>query len=96
MSTKTWLFDKAHHTYIWIYFSYTPCCIIVTAKGITAKDSESSSPGLIGKRDGVLLVHPSILIGFVRMMRNYVIENATGVFKSLYEKMKGNQNNSSI
>jgi hypothetical protein len=53
----------------------TDCCIIVTARGITAKDSESESPGLIGKRDGILLIHPSILIGVVRIIRNFIIEN---------------------
>lgn len=37
----------------------TECSIIVSAKGITEKDSDGGRAGLMGYRDGILLVHPS-------------------------------------
>ena len=54
----------------------TDYCIIVTKKGIKPKDCEKESSNLIGKREGIFLVHPSIVVGIARLMRNFMIENA--------------------
>jgi hypothetical protein len=54
----------------------TDCSIIVTAKGITAKDSEGGKIGLIGRREGILLVHPSIVVGIATLLRNSIIEKS--------------------
>ena len=52
----------------------TDYCIVVTAKGITAKDSKNFRTGLIGKREGVLLVHSKIVVGIAELTRNFLIE----------------------
>ena len=52
----------------------TDYCIVVTAKGITAKDSKNFRTGLIGKREGVLLVHSKIAVGIAELTRNFLIE----------------------
>jgi hypothetical protein len=54
----------------------TDCSIIVTAKGITAKDSEGGRAGLIGRREGILLVHPSVVVGIATLLRNSIIEKS--------------------
>jgi len=54
----------------------TDYCIIVTRKGIKPKDCEKEPSSLIGKREGIFLVHPSIVVGIARLMRNFMIENA--------------------
>ena len=51
----------------------TEYCIIVSAKGITNRDSKNCNT-LIGKRDDILLVHPTIAIGVGEMTRNFIIE----------------------
>ena len=51
----------------------TDFSIIVTAKGITKKDSNNS---LIGKREDILLVHPSMVVEIARMLRSFIIEMA--------------------
>ena len=53
----------------------TDCSIIVTAKGIRPKDCESKNSTLIGKRGGILLLHPSIVVGIVTVMRNFILRN---------------------
>jgi hypothetical protein len=52
----------------------TDYCIVVTAKGITAKDSKNFRTGLIGEREGVLLVHPKMVIAVAELTRKFVIE----------------------
>jgi hypothetical protein len=54
----------------------TDYCIVVTAKGITTKDSKTYRTGIIGKRDNVLLAHPNIAIAVAELTRNFVIEKA--------------------
>jgi hypothetical protein len=54
----------------------TDIVIIVTKKGIRPKDCIGEPSTLIGIREGIFLVHPSILVGVVRLMRNFLIENA--------------------
>jgi hypothetical protein len=54
----------------------TDYCIIVTKKGIKPKDCEKEPSNLIGKREGIFLVHPSVVVGVARLMRNFMIENA--------------------
>jgi hypothetical protein len=51
-------------------------CIVVTANGITAKDSKIYQTSLIGKREGVLIVHPKIVVGVAELTRNFLIEKA--------------------
>jgi hypothetical protein len=53
----------------------TDCCIIVTKKGIKPKDCQGEPSSLIGKREGIFLVHPSIVVGVARLIRNFIIEN---------------------
>jgi hypothetical protein len=59
----------------------TDTCIIVTTNRISAKDSKSGREGLIGKRDGILLVHHSLAAGIAEETRNCVIEK-TRLIKS--------------
>jgi len=54
----------------------TDYCIVVTEKGITTKDSKIYRTGLIGKREGVLLVHPKIVVGVAQLTRTFLIEKA--------------------
>jgi hypothetical protein len=54
----------------------TDYCIVVTAKGITTKDSKIYRTGIIGKRENVLLAHPNIAIAVAELTRNFVIEKA--------------------
>jgi hypothetical protein len=51
----------------------TDFSIIVTAKGITKKDSNNS---LIGKREDILLVHPTMVVELARLLRSFIIETA--------------------
>jgi hypothetical protein len=53
----------------------TDCCIIVSSKVITSKDSKNCTT-LIGNRDDVLLVHPTIAVGVGEMTRNFIIEKS--------------------
>ena len=55
----------------------TDFCIIVTAKGITTKDSKIYHTSLIGKREGVLFVHPKIVVGVAQLTRKFLIEKST-------------------
>jgi hypothetical protein len=55
----------------------TNYCYIVTSKSksITTKDSKNCrAAGLIGKRDGILLVHQSIAVDVAEETRNFIIE----------------------
>jgi uncharacterized protein DUF2130 len=52
----------------------TDYCIVVTAKGITTKDSKSYRTCIFGKRDNVLLIHPKIAIPVAELTRNFVVE----------------------
>ena len=52
----------------------TDYCIVVTAKGITTKDSKIYRTGLIGKREGVVFVHPKIVVGVAQLTRTFLIE----------------------
>lgn len=52
----------------------TDYCIVVTEKGITTKDSKIYRTGLIGKREGVLFVHPKIVVGVAELTRSFLIE----------------------
>jgi hypothetical protein len=52
----------------------TDTCIIVTTNRIPAKDSVNRRKGLIGKRDGILLVHHSLAVGMAEEIRAYTIE----------------------
>ena len=54
----------------------TEYCIVVTENGITSKDSKIYRTGLIGKREGVLFVHPKIVVGVAQLTRNFLIEKA--------------------
>jgi hypothetical protein len=59
----------------------TDYCIVVSAKGITAKDSKNFRTGLIGEREGVLLVNPKIAIALGELTRKFIIEK-TKLMKS--------------
>lgn len=72
----------------------TDYCIVVSAKGITAKDSKNFRTGLIGEREGILLVNPKLAIPVAELTRNFVIEKTkliknsngrTSKEKKLYE-----------
>jgi hypothetical protein len=52
----------------------TDYCILVTAKGITSRDSKNYGSHLIGKREEILLVHPTIAVGVAELTRKFVIE----------------------
>ena len=52
----------------------TDYCILVTANGITTKDSKGFRTGLIGEREGVLLVNPKMVIAVAELTRRFVIE----------------------
>jgi hypothetical protein len=52
---------------------HTDFCVIVTTRGITKNDSNNS---LIGKREGILLVHPSIVVEIARLLRSFIIKMA--------------------
>jgi hypothetical protein len=49
-------------------------CILVTTNGITSKDSKIRRAGLIGKRDGILLIHQSLAVGVAEETRNFIVE----------------------
>lgn len=51
----------------------TDFSIIVTEKGITKKDSNNT---LIGTREGILLVHPAIVVEIAKLLRSFIIESA--------------------
>ena len=51
----------------------TDYSIIVTANGITDRDSNNT---LIGTREGILLVHPSIVVQIAKLLRSFIIEMA--------------------
>jgi hypothetical protein len=70
----------------------TDISIIVTKKGIKQKDCVGEPSSLIGIREGIFLVHPSILVGVARLMRNFMIENTNqkkinNGAESKYQKM---------
>jgi Uncharacterized protein conserved in bacteria (DUF2130) len=65
----------------------TDYCIVVTAKGITTKDSKTYRTGIIGKRDNVLLAHPNIAIAVAELTRNFVIEKAQLVKITMEESL---------
>jgi hypothetical protein len=48
----------------------TDFCVIVTEKGITENDSKNR---LIGTREEILLVHPSLVIEIAKLLRNFII-----------------------
>jgi hypothetical protein len=52
----------------------TDYCIVVSAKGITANDSKNFRTGLIGEREGVLLINPKMAIALAELTRKFVIE----------------------
>ena len=54
----------------------TDYSIIVTSKGITPRDSAGDKVGLIGRREGVLLVHPSVVVGVATLLRNSIVEKS--------------------
>ena len=51
----------------------TDFSVIVTSKDITEKDSNNT---LIGTREGILLVHPSIVVEICKLLRSFIIEMA--------------------
>jgi hypothetical protein len=51
----------------------TDFSIIVTEKGITKKDSNNT---LIGMREGIYLVHPTIVVEIGKLLRTFIIEMA--------------------
>jgi hypothetical protein len=60
----------------------TDHCIIVTSKGITARDSKSYRISIIGKRENVVLIHPKI-VGLVgELTRSFIIEKTQAVNNS--------------
>jgi hypothetical protein len=60
----------------------TDHCIIVTSKGITARDSKSYRISIIGKRENVVLIHPKI-VGLVgELTRSFIIEKTQAVKNS--------------
>jgi hypothetical protein len=52
----------------------TNYCILVTTNMIAPKDSKNHRAGLIGKRDGILLVHQSLAVGVAEETRNFIVE----------------------
>jgi hypothetical protein len=54
----------------------TDYCIIVTAKGIRSKDSKIYQTSLIGKREEVYFVHPTMVGLLAQLTRNFIIEKA--------------------
>jgi hypothetical protein len=51
----------------------TDYSIIVTEKGITKKDSDNS---LIGSREGIWLIHPTMVVEIAKIFRNFIMESA--------------------
>ena len=51
----------------------TDYSIIVTAKGITKRDSNHT---LIGTREGIYLVHPTIVVEIAKLIRSFIIRMA--------------------
>ena len=54
----------------------TDFCIIVTKKGIKPKDCGGEQSSVMGKREGIFLVHPTTVVGVARMIRDFIMENA--------------------
>ena len=52
----------------------TDFCFIVTAKGISTKDSKIYHTSLIGKREEVYLVHPKMVVAVAQLTRKFIIE----------------------
>jgi hypothetical protein len=50
----------------------TDYSIIVTPKGINKKDSDNT---LIGTREGILLVHPTMVVEIAKLVRSFIIES---------------------
>ena len=50
----------------------TDYCILVSSKPIAAKDSKGTE-GLIGRRDGIMLLHKSIAVEMAEEIRNFII-----------------------
>lgn len=70
----------------------TEYSIIVTEKGITKKDSDNS---LIGNREGIWLVHPTMVVEIAKIFRNFITESAkqTGSNKDRTSKLDDLQRN---
>jgi hypothetical protein len=51
----------------------TDYCILVSSKPIAAKDSKGTE-GLIGRRDGIMLLHKSIAVEMAEEIRNFIIK----------------------
>jgi hypothetical protein len=75
----------------------TDFSIIVTEKGITKKDSNNT---LIGTREGIYLVHPTIVVEIGRLFRTFIIEMAkrtnsnkgkTSKQATLYDYLSGSE-----
>jgi hypothetical protein len=41
---------------------------------ITSNDSKNRRAGLIGQRDGILLIHQSLAVGVAEETRNFIVE----------------------
>jgi hypothetical protein len=65
--------SQRDHSGLIIYVTLFITSIIVTPKGITEKDSNNS---LIGTRESILLVHPSIVVEIAKLLRSFIIEMA--------------------
>ena len=75
----------------------TDFSIIVTEKGITEKDSNNTH---IGTREGILLVHPKIVVEIGKLLRAFIIEMAKRTSSNkarnskqakLYEHLSGSE-----
>jgi Uncharacterized protein conserved in bacteria (DUF2130) len=75
----------------------TDYSIIFTEKGITKKDSDNS---LIGSREGIWLVHPTMVVEIAKIFRNFITESAkqtcsnkdrTSKQARLYEYLKSSE-----
>lgn len=75
----------------------TDYSIIVTEKGITKKDSDNS---LIGSREGIWLVHPTMVVEIAKIFRNFITESVkqrcsnkdrTSKQARLYEYLKSSE-----
>ena len=52
----------------------TDYCFLVTAKGITSKDSKNHGTGLIGNREGVDIIHPKMAVVVAELTRKHAID----------------------
>ena len=54
----------------------TDSCILVSSKPIGVKDTKNGREGVIGKRDGITLVHKPIAVGVAEETRNFLIKES--------------------